>query len=184
MKKTTILFLTLVLLFGLAPNAFSANNITNRLKGRLLLQVQQGGAIWYVNPIDSQKYQVTWETAMPLFQDFALGITDNDLLKIPAKTESINPDLDTDGDGYKDEHELKNGYSPYNSQSVKFKLDNKVGQRLKGRFLLQVQKNGAIWYVDSNGYRHSVRWDNLRPIFESLALGITNFDLIKIEAGE
>ncbi|MBU4360467.1 hypothetical protein KKA66_01255, partial [Patescibacteria group bacterium] len=97
MKKTTILFLTLVLLFGLAPNVFAANSITNRLKGRLLLQVQQGGAIWYVNPVDSQKYQVTWETAMPLFQNFALGITDADLLKIPVDTESINPELDTDG---------------------------------------------------------------------------------------
>ncbi|MCG2686811.1 hypothetical protein L6278_01575 [Candidatus Parcubacteria bacterium] len=155
--------------------------IAKRLSGKLLLDVDQGGAIWYVDNENYKRHNVKWNNALLIFQMFALGITDNDLLKIPAKTESIYPDLDTDGDGYKDEHELKNGYSPYNSQSVKFKLDNKVGQRLKGRFLLQVQKQGAIWYVDSNGYRHSVRWNNLKPLFESLALGITNFDLIKIE---
>ncbi|MBU4360329.1 hypothetical protein KKA66_00530, partial [Patescibacteria group bacterium] len=121
--------------------------------------------------------QVTWETAMPLFQNFALGITDADLLKIPVDTESINPELDTDGDGYKDEHELKNGYNPYNPQPVKFNLDNKVGQRLKGRLLLQVQQGGAIWYVDIDGIRHNVRWNNLMYLFTTLALGITDSDL-------
>jgi len=155
--------------------------ISKRLSGKLLLDVDQGGAIWFVDNMNYKRHNVKWNNALNIFQMFALGITDDDLLKIPAKTESINQDLDTDGDGYKDEHELKKGYSPYNNKLVKFKLDNKVGQRLKGRFLLQVQKGGAIWYVDSNGYRHSVRWNNLRPLFESLALGITNFDLKKIE---
>jgi len=163
-------------------NNYNPSETAKRLKGRLLLDVDQGGAIWYVDDINYQRHNVRWNTALNIFQMFALGISDEDLLKIPAKTESINSELDTDGDGYKDEHELKYNYNPYNSQPIKFKLDNNLGQRLKGRFLLQVQKQGAIWYVAENGYRYSVRWGNLQELFESLALGITNSDLNQIEA--
>jgi len=55
--------------------------------------------------------------------------------------------------------------------------------RLKGKLLLQVQQGGNIWYVDMNGYRHSVTWNNLLPLFQSLSLGITNADLSKISVG-
>lgn len=156
-----------------------------KLKGRLLLQVEQGGAIWYVNPINLQKYQVTWANAVALFTNFALGITDVDLLKIPADINSINPNLDTDGDGYGDRLELNNGHSPYLSGAGKgrFSTDKNFSEKFKGRLLLQVEQGGAIWYVDLNGTRHNVRWDNLMDIFTGLALGITNDDLNKIPIG-
>ena len=60
---------------------------------------------------------------------------------------------------------------------------NSITNRLKGRLLLQVQKGGAIWYVDVNGLRHNVRWNNLMDLFRKLALGITNADLNKVEVG-
>ena len=178
-KKTTILFFSIVLMFSFALTASAANSITNRLKGRLLLQVQRGGAIWYVNPTDSQKYSVTFANALNLFQSFALGITNADLLKIPADINSIDPYLDTDNDGYPDKTELQNGYSPYipGSNKGRFKTDNNLATRLKGRLLLQVEQGGAIWYVDVNGLRHNVRWNNLMDLFTRLALGITDKDL-------
>jgi len=37
--------------------------------------------------------------------------------------------------------------------------------RLKGKLLLQVEQGGAIWYVDKDGYRHSVTWNNLMDLF-------------------
>ena len=187
MKKLTTLLIVLVLLFLLTPNNVSAaNSITNRLKGRLLLQVEQGGAIWYVNPIDLQKYQVTWANALPLFQSFALGITDSDLVKIPADVNSIRPDLDSDNDGYTDISELNNGFSPYipGAYKGKFSIDKNLANRLKGRLLLQVQQGGAIWYVDHTGVRHNVRWDNLMNLFTRLALGITDADLAKVGTGD
>ncbi len=55
--------------------------------------------------------------------------------------------------------------------------------RLKGKLLLQVEQRGAIWFVDKDGYRHSVTWNNLMPLFQGLALGITNVDLNKIQVG-
>jgi len=170
------------------PKASSStpSGVAKRLKGRLLLGVQQGGAIWFVDDINYQRHQVNWGNALPLFQKFALGITDEDLLKIPVTLESIRFELDTDGDGYSDRTELENGYSPYvaGSYKGKFTIDKTFANRLKGKFLLQVNQGGAIWYVDQNGIRHNVRWDNLMPLFEALALGINNTDLGQIESGD
>ena len=58
-----------------------------------------------------------------------------------------------------------------------------ISERLKGRLLLQVQQGGNIWYVDQNGYRHSVTWNNLMDLFTKLSLGITDANLDKIEVG-
>ena len=127
-------------------------SIATRLKGKLLLQVEQGGAIWYVDPNSLQRYNVTWANALPLFIKLSLGINDTDLSKIPVK-----------------------GTASAGNASIR--------ERLKGKLLLQVQQGGAIWYIDDNGYRHNVTWNNLMPLFQSLALGITNIDLSKIPVG-
>ncbi len=181
MKKILIFFTALALMFFFAPSTYAANSITNRLKGRLLLQVEKGGAIWYVNPTDVQKYQVTFANALSLFQKLALGITNADLLKIPVDLDSINSNLDSDNDGYPDKTELQNGYSPYLAGSnSRFKTDNNLAKKLKGKLLLQVQQGGAIWYVDVNGIRHNARWNNLMDLFRRLALGITDKDLAMV----
>ncbi|NMB47922.1 trypsin-like peptidase domain-containing protein [Candidatus Kuenenbacteria bacterium] len=62
--------------------------LSNRLKGKLLLQVEEKGRIWYVNPGDVKRYEVTFANALPLFQKFALGITNANLDKIPLNTET------------------------------------------------------------------------------------------------
>lgn len=126
-------------------------NLSNRLKGKLLLQVNQGGRIWYVNPDDAKRFEITFANALPLFENFALGITDDNLRDIPKYDENWSSAL---------------------------------GNRLKGKLLLQVEQGGRIWYVDFNGKRWEVTWDNLMELFESLALGITDDDLNGIERGE
>jgi len=126
--------------------------LASRLKGKLLIQVEQGGAIWYVDTVEYNRYSVTWTNALPLFEKLSLGITDKDLLQIPVAN---------------------------SQQTGNWILRN----RLKGKLLLQVEQKGAIWYVGQDGYRHSVTWNNLMPLFESLSLGITNNDLSKIPIG-
>jgi hypothetical protein len=158
--------------------------LAKRLKGKLLLQTEQGGAIWYVDDVTNQKHNITWNNALPIFQKYAIGISDIDLLKITASVESIDPDLDTDNDGYKDQQELQNNYSPYIAGGNKLKIDKNLANKLKGKFLLQVNRGGAIWYVDQNGIRHNVRWSNLMDLFKKLALGITNSNLDKIQVGD
>ncbi|MDD3284212.1 MAG: trypsin-like peptidase domain-containing protein [Patescibacteria group bacterium] len=60
--------------------------LSNRLKGKLLLQVNQGGRVWYVNPDDGKRFEVTFANALPLFEKFALGISNKDLEKISLHT--------------------------------------------------------------------------------------------------
>ena len=122
--------------------------LSNRLKGKLLLSVEDRGRVFYVNPGDAKKYEVTFANALYLFQRLSLGITNADLEKIP----------------------LENG-----------DWTSTTGNRLKGKLLLQVEDRGRIWYVDMNGKRHEVTWENLMSLFTRLSLGITNNDLDQIE---
>ena len=179
MKKIITPFLIFFSLFMVASSALAANSITNRLKGKLLLQTQNKGRIWYVDPVGLQKHEVTFANALSLFQKLALGITNADLLKIPADLDSISSSLDSDGDGYTDRAELQSGYSPYiaGSNQGRFKTENNLAEKLKGRLLLQVQDKGRIWYIDQNGKRWEVTWGNLMSLFRKLALGITDKDL-------
>ena len=103
-----------------------------------------------MNPDDAQKHEVTFANALPLFQKFALGITNKDLSGIPQNNETRT---------------------------------SSIGNRLKGKLLLQVEDKGRIWYVDFNGKRWEATWANLMSLFQKLALGITNADLDKIPEG-
>lgn len=126
--------------------------LAKRLKGKFLLDVENGGAIWYVNPINFKRYLITWCNALPFFEKHALGISNLDLMKIRVS-----------GSGKK--------------------IVSNLGEKLKGRFLLAVQDGGAIWYVDNDGERHSITWDNLLKTFKTLSLGINSYNLEKINVG-
>lgn len=129
------------------------SQLIKNVKGRMLLRVERGGEIWYVNPKDGKKYSVTFANALPLFGKLSLGINGANLAKIPvAGTNEVG--------------------------------DWALRSRLKGWLLLDVENGGAIWYVDLNGYRHSVTWGNLMSLFTKLSLGITDNDLNKIYYGE
>ena len=62
--------------------------LANNLKGKLLLAVEDRGRIFYVNPEDSKKYEVTFANALNLFEKLSLGISNNDLNKIPLATDN------------------------------------------------------------------------------------------------
>lgn len=182
------------------PPATSQNNIisplpatehdealASRLSGRLLLSVEDHGKIYYVNPSDHRRYQVTFGNALALFRHFAMGITTSDLNKIPINQNSVSANVDTDSDGFNDKSEVANGYNPEIASNPsargndKMKFDQSLAQRFKGRFLLQVEDRGRIWYVDQAGTRWEVTWSNLMMLFQSLALGINNDDLGRID---
>lgn len=61
------------------------DSLIERLKGRILLQVQQRGEAWYLNPQDGKRYYLAdAETAYAVMRHLSLGITNNDLMKIPV----------------------------------------------------------------------------------------------------
>ena len=58
--------------------------LTQKLKGRILLQVQQHGEAWYVNPIDGKRYYMKdGMSAYDMMRTFGLGITDESLIMLP-----------------------------------------------------------------------------------------------------
>ena len=164
-------------------------NLSKRLAGKLLLQVEDKGRIWYVNSDPNNKYEVTFANALPLFQKLSLGINNIDLYKIPIHPESVSDQNDKDNDGFSDKSEVVNGYNPdipsdlNNRGNDKIQIDNNLSNRLKGKLLLQVGDKGRIWYVDFEGKRWEVTWNNLLDLFRKLSLGITNDDLGQIQTG-
>lgn len=70
--------------FVFAADKFDTK-LVNQLKGSILLQVQQHGEAWYVNPADGKKYYMKdGAAAYSMMRKFGKGITDADLDKIPT----------------------------------------------------------------------------------------------------
>ncbi len=57
------------------------SNLSQRLTGQILLRVNQGGEIYYVDN-SGERWAVTYENAMNLFQELALGINNKNLQKL------------------------------------------------------------------------------------------------------
>jgi len=65
--------------------------LSAKMAGRLLLQVENKGYIWYVNPKNNKRYLVDNTTALSVFRSLALGISEKNLALIPtAKTTKVN----------------------------------------------------------------------------------------------
>ncbi|MFA6410778.1 MAG: CARDB domain-containing protein [Candidatus Buchananbacteria bacterium] len=182
-------------------------NLTQRLKGYILLQVQANGQAWYLDPVTGQKYYLKdGPTAYEALRKFGLGITDTDLAKIPVGIEdrffdtdtdgdglndtleeSLGTDLnkpDTDGDGYTDKAEIQSNYNPLGTGTKT--IDANLTNRLKGKIVLQVQSLGQAWYINpKDGKRYYLKDGQAAyEIMRFLSLGITNTDLRKISVGE
>ncbi|MCX6746102.1 MAG: CAP domain-containing protein, partial [Candidatus Parcubacteria bacterium] len=126
------------------------------LKGYILLQVQEHGEAWYVNPTNFKRYYMKdGPTAYEMMRSFGLGITDADLAKIPKDTDS-------------------------------FTGDTALRNRLSGRILLQVQQHGEAWYIYPKTQKRYYLKDGAAAyeIMRYLSLGITNTDLNKVAADE
>jgi len=200
-KKYYILFLLIVL--GVCVSAVKAVTISERLKGKILLQVEQNGEAWYVHPISGERYYMGRPTdAFNIMRQLGIGIKNSDLEKIPVAEESFtgldsdNDGLsdaiessfgtdkqraDSDNDGYSDKTEIISGNNPLGAG--KMKIDINFANKLKGEIFLQVERGGEAWYVNPE---NSMRYFLGRPmdafkIMRELGLGISNNNLDKIE---
>ncbi|HUT22057.1 MAG TPA: carboxypeptidase regulatory-like domain-containing protein [Candidatus Bipolaricaulota bacterium] len=205
MKKSLIISSCLFLLvFSLIlPVSGSAQTMSERLSGKILLQVQNHGEAWYVNPADNKRiYLADGAAAYNLMRSLGIGITNADLMKIPLGTWNVdgidadgdgladvierslgsNPNSrDSDGDGYEDKTEVLNGYSPIIRFGNKV-VDLNFANNQKGKIFLQVQHAGEAWYVNpSDGRRYYLgSADAAYTMMRKLGLGITNSDLSQI----
>jgi len=137
--------------------------LTERLAGRILLQVEEKGEAWYIHPDENLRYYMKdGDIAYQMMRYFSLGITDENLNKIPgiANTTEMN-------------------------ESTSICSQNSLANRLKGKILLQVEQKGEAWYIDPVKCRSIYMKDGAAAyeIMRFLGLGITNIDLEKIPIG-
>jgi len=60
-------------------------NYADKLKGRILLQVESRGEAWYIYPVDGKRYYLAdGESAYQIMRNLSLGITNQNLQKIEA----------------------------------------------------------------------------------------------------
>jgi hypothetical protein len=185
----------------------TVSDISNRLKGYIVLQTQAHGEAWYINPQDGKRYYLKdGAEAYKIMSRLGAGITNAGLDKISVGfltqvvyTDSDNDSLpdkieesfgttidkpDTDSDGYQDGSEVRNGYNPRGAG--KLPLDKAFSDKQKGKILLQVERQGQAWYVDPRDGRRYYMADGASAygVMRYLGLGITDADLETITVGE
>ena len=81
MKTKIIIFLLLVSFFTIGASA--TESLSQRLSGRILLQIEDKGRCWYLNPANLQRYSLGTPTeAFGVMRKLGIGITNADLQKI------------------------------------------------------------------------------------------------------
>lgn len=151
--KINILFLSVLVVSFFLPGIAEAHH--DSLKGRIVLQVQENGEAWYIDPADTKRYYLGRPSdAFQIMRERGVGISNADLEKIP-----------------------KNGDAWNGSASIM--------KYTQGRILLQVEENGEAWYVNPvDGRRYYLgRPADAFNIMRSQGLGITKENLKKLSFG-
>lgn len=205
--KNYFLAISLFLSFFIVSVTNSAENssqLAKNLSGKILIQVESRGEAWYVNP-ETQKRSFLGrpEDAFRVMREEAVGITSNNLNKIPFSLEhavdmdsdgdklsddfekaiGTNPNNpDTDGDGFNDYTELISSYDPIKTNRAKLRYDNNFVSRQKGKIFLDVERNGEAWYLNpEDGKRYFLgRPSDAFELMRRKGLGITNNNLNQI----
>ncbi len=202
------IIITIIILFTAAicgNFVFAEDNLAAKLAGRILLQVEKNGEAWYVNPEIKKRYFLNRPTdAFRVMQNLGLGVTNNNLNKIPVgiiKYDDNDDDndglknrleialgtdinnTDTDNDGYSDYDEVINNFDPLSK--LELTIDDDFVDSNKGKILLQVENYGEAWYIDPTSKK---RYYLGRPadafkIMQKFGLGISNDNISKINVG-
>lgn len=199
-----LIIITAVVLSVIYYKTFIKADITlmSNVRGKILLQVEQNGEAWYVNPHTDERYFLGRpDDAFNIMRNLGVGIANQDIEKIPiAETNFIGADTDNDGlsdaiedaigtdkkkqdtdnDGYNDKIEILNNYNP--NGAGKLPIDINFASKQAGKILIQVEQNGEAWYMnpDNNKRYFLGRPNDAFNIMRNLGLGITNKNLAKI----
>ncbi len=91
--KKFILGLSVGLLISLPLFALASVNLADRLSGKILLQVEDNGEAWYVNPENKQRYFLGRpEDAFQVMRTLGLGISNDNLNQISIAQISSIPE--------------------------------------------------------------------------------------------
>ncbi len=196
-----VVVLSIVFLSFFVIHVSGANAESRDLRGRILLQVQDRGEAWYVNPSnDKRVFMGRPDDAFRLMRQLGVGISNADLNKIPVADANLlasrdeqdgdwlsveleksfgtdSTKKDTDDDGFDDKTEILSGFNPLGSGRLP--IDKAFSKKKSGFIFLQVQSAGEAWYVnpaDVKRYYLGRPYDALQ-IMKTTGLGISNSDL-------
>lgn len=72
------------------PAPVISGSLTTRMKGRILLQVQDHGEAWYVDPVSAARYYLKdGPTAYEALRKFGLGVTETDYTSLQSPSSAI-----------------------------------------------------------------------------------------------
>jgi len=124
MKRILILSF-IVSLLCLSIPVSAGENLAKKLLGKILLAVEDHGKTYYVHE-DGNRYRVTKDTAQAIFEQLALGISNEDLEKIPIKNLTITPmTIETPKEEVLSEQETSDEYVPHNDKWLKEQAEAK-----------------------------------------------------------
>lgn len=156
MKKFSFLLLSTIIFFSIFFNIkiALAESIASRLKGQIVLQVEEHGEAWYINPKNLRRYYLGRpKDAFNIMKFLGVGITNKNLKKIPTNKELWDGDID-------------------------------LLNRLRGYIVLQVEKHGEAWYINPiNNKRYYLgKPSDAFNLMKRFGMGISTANLKKISS--
>jgi hypothetical protein len=134
------------------------SSLVNRVRGKILLQVEERGEAWYVDPKTGKRFYLkNGAAAYSALRKFGIGITTNDLSRLPM--------------GSPDQPSAAPAVTPA------------FCRRTEGNIYLQVEARGEAWYIHHCKRYYLKDGNAAYRIMKKFSLGITNADLAKIEVG-
>ncbi len=165
----------IVLFLALFANNTFASSLSYDVRGHFLIEVDNRGQGWYVDVENGLRHIVPNSGSVYDFaKNNSIGISNENLRKIPIAVDSRMIRIDSDGDGLDDRIERAIGTDPFNPDSDgdsyndgleilnhydplgpgRLPIDLNFSASLAGNFLIQVESKGELWYVNPE--------DNLR----------------------
>lgn len=133
-----ILFIGILLcLIGFTSIVY-ADNLADRLSGRILLQVEENGEAWYVNPVNNERYFLGRPAdAFKVMRNLGLGISNSNLDQIPIADTSNFPSEEI---------------TKVSIQDIRNAFTKKYPTRDYSSFTITIDKNYQDLYVYGNIY--------------------------------
>lgn len=178
--------------------------LSRNLAGKILLQVEAGGSLWYVDHLGKYRYLLDAGSAIDMLRMFATKISSDDIALIPVGVTKKVTALDEDGDGVTNELETVLGMNLNNKDSDndgradrveivamsnplgagRIKTDRKVVAQYSGQFIID-SATETLWYVaPKEGRRYLLTTDGGYNVIKAIAVGVKNKALRDVAVGE
>ncbi|MCF7819946.1 MAG: hypothetical protein K9M44_00540 [Candidatus Pacebacteria bacterium] len=132
-------------------------NLTNRLKGSLLLDVEGNGEVYYVDPdSEGKEYLADGASAHRLLERRALGINEVNFSKLELGSEANETNVCA---------------------------NSELASRLKGKIVLRVESHGEAYWINPNNCRayYTGTYEAAYNLMKKMSLGIKKANLAKIK---